>query len=320
MSSVSKKHEDAGEQDLMVTDKGISHAEMARYIMSRRTFKTLRDTNEVLVYRKTKGLYEFGGDKIIGALIEKKLLKYELSHQATRRYVDEVIGHIQRSTFVDREELNSNTRCINLNNGILDLKKMELWEHHPDLLSTVRIPVEFDPDAECPLIDNFFEEIVSEEQIPFLQEIFGWCLDIYSPMQRTILLIGKGVNGKSTFLNLLRTFLGPRNCTAIALQDLSTNRFATSRLFGKLANICADLPKTTMKDTSSLKKLTGSDAITAEEKFQKSFEFVNRAKLIFSANRAPIIEDDTMGLWRRMIVCEFPNEFIGENDNKRLLE
>jgi putative DNA primase/helicase len=52
---------------------------------------------------------------------------------------------------------------------------------------------------------------------------------------------GSGDNGKSVFLKLLKMFLGSENVSHASLQELSDDRFAAADMYGKLANICADL-------------------------------------------------------------------------------
>ena len=94
-----------------------------------------------------------------------------------------------------------------------------------------------------------------------------------------MVLIGEGANGKSTFTNLIRAFLGEKNCSAIPMQDLATDKFAASRLYGKLANLYPDLPSIGIGDTSKLKALSGSDTIDAQEKFKSLFGFRNTANL-----------------------------------------
>ena len=180
--------------------------------------------------------------------------------------------------------------------------------------------MEYDPDADCPKIRKFISEIVQIKNIPLLEEIFGWCLDLDSPIQRAIVFVGEGANGKSTFLNVLVTFLGRENCVAVTLQSLSKNRFDKAQLFGKMANIHADLPASLITDTSVIKSLTGGDSISAEKKFQDGFTFVNRAKQIFSANQLPIIDDESPAIWRRIVLISFPNRFLGKNDDKDLIK
>lgn len=298
----------------------ISHDVMARHLMQLHTFKAFDDTGEILVYNSKIGNYQFNGEATIKRLAENILSKHRIGDQATNHYMKEVIGHIERASYIPRAKFNCSKRFINLKNGRLNLQTMQLYKHSTRFFSTFGIPVKFDSDAECPGIRNFLRQIVQKEDVPLLEEIFGWCLDSRSPIQRAILFIGAGANGKSTFLQLLQSFLGTQNCSAISLQDFSKNRFASSQLYGKLANIHPDLPSTKLTDSSFLKVLTGGDTITAEEKFKGSFEFVNKAKLIFSANAPPIIEDDSMAFWRRMIIVEFPYTFMGNKADLKLLE
>lgn len=304
---------------MAMKSKAITTDEMADILQKEFHFKTFKDTEEVLCYDYNCGLYRYHGESVIKQLVEEKLVSSGLAEQATRHYVSEVIGHIQRRTYIDREKFNSQPNLLNLKNGILDLDTMGLKTHTKDFLSTIMIPVSYDPKADCPLIKKVFSEIIAVQFMPLLEEIIGWCLEQHSGIQRLVLFLGEGANGKSTFLELLRRFLGMGNCSSVALQAFNTQRFASALLYGKLANIYADLPMTALKETAALKVLTGGDAITAEKKFQHPFSFVNRAKLIFSANRPPLIPDNSLAVWRRWMVIKFPNKFIGDGADKNLL-
>ncbi len=78
---------------------------------------------------------------------------------------------------------------------------------------------------------------------------------------------------------------------------------------GKLANIYADLPKYAIFDTGKFKVLTGGDRVTVERKYKDPFEARITARMIFSANELPEVNDRTYAFWRRWIVVEFPNQF-----------
>jgi len=117
----------------------------------------------------------------------------------------------------------------------------------------------------------------------------------------------------------VRRFLGRDNSTAYSLQSLTTNRFAIAGLFGKLANISPELPSNALKQAGPLKTLTGLDTIEAEKKFRDSFNFVNTAKMVFASNTPPEISEDTLAVWRRFIVVDFPHKFICDAADKNLL-
>lgn len=101
------------------------------------------------------------------------------------------------------------------------------------------------------------------------------------------MLLGPGDNGKSVFFYVEGSLLGTENIATRSLQDIDRDRSAKADLFGKFANIHADIPSTSLKTTGTFKMLTGGDRINAERKYQQPFTFVNYAKLHFSANELP---------------------------------
>jgi len=287
---------------------------LADDIMKDYIFKTMADTEDIYVYNN--GVYTNDGINVI-----KRECEERLGSDVSMHRVNEVIGHIQRSTYVARDEFDRDPFILNLNNGLLNIKTGELTAHTPEYLSCVRIPVDYNPEAECPNIKKFFSEIVNENDVLVLEEVVGYCLFKKYPIQKAIMLVGEGANGKSTFLNLLRTFLGRENVASVALQDLDKNRFATGALHGKMANIYPDLSPKALYATGKFKMLCGGDPIGAEKKFGGMFTFENYAKLIFSANRIPMVDkDDSMAFFRRWLIINFPNTFNGVSADKNLLD
>jgi len=301
---------------VQASGKEVLCAHVADQLLAQNTFKTLRDTDEILCY--SNGLYHFNGEAYVAELVESEMREVGGGGLVTSKFVNEIVGHIRRRTYIDRQELNSEPNLLNLENGILNLDNFELRDHDKHFLSTIRIPIQFNPDARCPRIDKFLKEIVDPEHAPFLYEIVAWCLDTSYLIRYVVLLLGEGANGKSTYLELLRTFLGKGNCSAIPLQAFSW-RFSLAGTYGKLANIYADLSSRDLYDTSVLKLCTGGDMVRGESKFKNEFYFHPTAKLVFSANIPPKIEEDTLAIWRRFITLQFPKQFIGAKQDKHLL-
>jgi putative DNA primase/helicase len=183
------------------------------------------------------------------------------------------------------------------------------------------LPVEYNPNAKCPNIEKFLTEITgSKEDVEICLETIGFCLYREYFIAKALMLVGEGSNGKSTFLNLVKTFLGKENVAGRSLQDLEENRFAKADLHHKLANIYADLPDRALWRTGTFKMLTGRDLIAAERKFQQSFIFENYAKLLFSANKVPEAYDDTDAFFRRWIIVVFPNQFTNDKADPHILK
>ena len=297
----------------------IYHSDMAESIMAERSFLTLSDTKQVLCYDESTGIYRFDGEIIIQQLAQIWLGMAGLEAKATTHFMEQVIDFIRRETYIDREALNPNPGILVVKNGTLSLVAGTLVKHSKAFKATIAIPVTYDINAKCPVIDKFLSEIVAPGDLPLLCEIPAWCLTTRSGIQRLVLLLGEGRNGKTTYLEMLREFLGRGNCTAHTLQSLTTNRFAIAGLFGKLANIAPDLPSRALREAGPLKTLTGSDTVEAEKKFKDSFNFINSAKMIFATNTPPEITEDTYAVWRRIVMVDFPYKFEGKEEDKQLL-
>lgn len=279
-------------------------ADRVKHIYS---IKSLED-KELLYY--STGLYIPGAENRI-----EEVCRFALGKLSNTNKVNEVIGHVSGERRMDRRLFDTELHKLNLKNCLLDIKAWETEPHTEHHLSTIRIPVRYDPEADCPKIKEFLSQVVDEQSTPVLQEMFGYCLYPDYIFHKMFMFLGEGRNGKSTMLNLLKHFLGEQNVSNIPLQKLEADRFAPGKLYGKLANIFNDLSDKALNETGIMKSLTGGDHITCDRKFKEPFEFVNRAKLIFSANRLPqSTYDDSDAFYSRWVLIMFPNTFEGRED------
>jgi len=277
------------------------------------TFKSIKDTEELYVYRD-------GVFAPLGGCLVKEQVAYRLLELTTRNRTAETLHYVVVNSYASREDFDRDPYILNLENGLLDIRSMEISPHTPDYPSVIRVPVIYNPSADCRRIVQFWQEVVGVETVPLMEELFGFCLDPKYSIHRAFLFVGDGANGKSTLVELLRCFLGKDNCATVPLQAFDGNRFASSQLWGKLANLYADLPTSSIKHTGRFKMLTGGDTVSGEEKYRSAFSFTNRAKLVFSTNRPPKIEnEDSFAFWRRWIMINFPNVFVQVKADKNLL-
>lgn len=288
----------------------------SKALLQQELFLTFRDNENLYKYEKERGTWHNGTDPHVKE-VAGQILKIEI----TTHILKECLTSIKVQTYIDREETEEKQKgLIPLKNGVYNLTTNQMQEYQPNYYFTTQIPVAYNPAATCQKIDAFFSEIISPEDLSLLYELFAFCLMDGYEIQTAILLIGAGANGKSTYLKLLTKFLGKDNVSSVPLQALSgdKNRFAGAILHKKYANICADLPNQALRGTGAFKMFTGGDTIYAEGKFKDGFGFVNRAKLIFSANEAPPLYEDTDAVYRRWILIVFPNQFLGSKDKKNL--
>jgi len=276
--------------------------------------KTLAETDEILFY--TNGVYKAGAESIIAKQIENIVP----TETITKNLVEEVLGHIRRSTYEPRDRFNSTPDVINLKNGLLNLRTFELKPHTPDFLSTIQIPVEYNPNAKSESWEKVVHEDLYEEDTLVLQEAFGYSLYPSNIAQKMFVFLGQGNNGKSLILHVLEELIDKEHVANISPQELESNRFASSHLFGKLVNIYPDLPNFALQSTGKLKALVSGDSLTVEEKFKKPFSFRNHAKFYFSANILPKVSDNTLAFYRRLIIINFPKTFDESSADPTLAE
>ena len=286
---------------------GINYKLFADDLIAIYHFKTLRDTEQVLCYKD--GYFQYNGEAIIKEKSEEIFGALISTHG-----VNEIIGHVQRSTHIDRDNVDANPTLLNFENGLYNIKTNEFTPHTPNHIITARIPVKYDPNADCPEIKQFLRDIVEiKEDAVLLEEILGFCLYRRYFIKKAIMLTGGGDNGKSIYLNLIEHFLGKENCSSIVLQRLTLkDRFTNAFLVGKLANIAGDLSSDALKDTGMFKMLTGGDYVPAEIKGGNIFKFLNSAKMLFSANEIPGTDDLTSAFWTRWVIIEFPFKFVDD--------
>ncbi|WP_301876089.1 DNA primase family protein [Limosilactobacillus oris] len=168
---------------------------------------------------------------------------------------------------------------------------------------------DLDIGGDAPVTNQWFKESFgSKEAANVVKTYIGYMfVRSYQKYQKFMILHGKGGDGKSTILNYLRSLIGANNTSNVDLADLvdrSSGKFLTSKLYQKDLNYFADIGDGFMEQTSILKGLTGGDAITGQFKNKDPFEFINHAKLIFSANSLPVFNDFTDGFIRRPIIVE----------------
>jgi putative DNA primase/helicase len=212
---------------------------------------------------------------------------------------------------------------VNVLNGVLVVKRseVELRRHDPKTLSPIQLPVKYDPKATCPRIEAFLARVFPDESlIALLLEIAGYLLVPDNTYQRAFMLHGPGGNGKSRVLGLLTALLGPDNVSSRQLHDLDDNRFACADLYGRLANICADISARELNSSSKFKAITGGDRISGERKHQPAFDFMPFARLLFSANEFPSVRDGSKAFYDRWVVlpCEQSIRGAVDEDNKIL--
>lgn len=214
------------------------------------------------------------------------------------------------------DEIKRNRDVVVFENGTYDVLKGKFYRNQfreNDYAFSI-IHFNYDPDdtTNSELVDRFTNQFCNNdwERRQLLYEIVGFCLSNYENKKAFFYFLGVPDSGKSTLCRFLETAVGEDAYIAVAIKQL-TSRFVSGDLVGK--KICADEDvaiKTPLKseDVSLIKKITSSDKIRTDAKYQKPGQLHPECKLVLAGNGMLTFEtsEDLQPLINRMII--FPLE------------
>ena len=278
---------------------GFQHNEFGDELIN--AFKIITVNNQLYVYED--GYYQ--ADECI---IARKMIELYPSIKQNQR--SEVMSYIKIKTHISAGEIKVNPYVLNLKNTRFDIRTGTCLEFTPEEIEFDRIPVTYDPSAYCADLDKMLNRVFlgDREVINLFEEMIGACLLKHNRYQKAFMLYGGGSNGKSTILNLVKTFLGSWNYSSIALEKV-TDRFNGAELENKLANIGDDIDNVIIKDTGTLKKLFAGNSLMVERKGERPFTIEPYATHIYSANNIPRSFDKSDGFYRRWLFVPFNAKF-----------
>lgn len=273
------------------------HAEFAKYMINE--YNILKINHQLHIYKE--GVY------IPGLVhIENKMIGEIEGLTKSKR--NEVISWME----VKLENI-INTRDSNLiafKNGIYDITNGKFVDFKADMVITNKINFNYNPEASSEVVDKLLNRLaVNDSDVrSLLEESIGYCFYRRNELGKAFILTGDGANGKSTFLDMIKTLLGEDNISSLDLGELG-DRFKTAELFGKLANIGDDIGDEFIANPAIFKKLVTGERTSVERKGKDPFEFNNYSKMLFSANSIPRIKDKTGAVQRRLIIIPFDAKF-----------
>jgi len=294
-------------------------------------FTTHADYREKLVYSTGYNCFFYWMDgyyvRIERRDLKKKIMDF-IAHNfpnksMTSAIIDDTYKLIELSClrevdYDDRGYLSFKDCLLNLNNFINEpFTKDKVITHRLWLNSTelgMLTPM-FDNYLKTTLVDKKGE--TDEELILFAQEMFGFFLMDSMKGAGAFFLVGNGSNGKSVMTYLIQEMVGKEFCSAMSIQDLTTDKFSTVNLIGKKVNISNEEESKYMR-SDKFKALVTGDLIAAEQKFGEKFEFKPSTKYVFASNELPTFDSMNYGLKRRIKILPFFRRFKDEEQDKEL--
>ena len=298
------------------------HANIADLVLSEARMIVLNQ--DLYIYNDDTGTYcrDREGRELRTRI--KNYLDREFADDKTLTAITNLIMNDPRITVPVSRINNRPKHWIHFKNGYYDFKTDTLRDHNPDYYEIGVIPWDYSPSRyptnykfvkrgegilretceEALIFDRWIEEAIPDySDRVMLYQFIGYAMTLDTSEQKFIMVVGPGGTGKSTLLKLIEEILGRENVSSISLQGLQ-DRFAPAGLFLKQANMCADIPLSALSEVDMIKKLTGEDTISADRKFKDPFTFRSYARLFFSANSIPYIDEKTNAFYRRMLILK----------------
>lgn len=278
------------------------HADFADWLITQ--YHIVRIDGQLHIY--SDGVYEDGYKPIEEAMVTEIKSLTAQKRTEVMKYLELTAPRIQRS----------DARYIAFDDCAYDAITGEFQPHTPEIAITNRIPHNAPIDTVPGLTDDVLDRLAchDEQTRLLLEEIAGYCLYRRNELRKAFVLLGDKANGKSTYLDMVKSLLGDRNVCALDLKEIG-DRFKTAELYGKLANVGDDIGDDFIKDLAIFKKAVSGDRMNAERKGKDPFDFAPYAKLLFSANALPRVKDRTGAVLDRLIIVPFKANFSKGSEN-----
>ena len=180
-------------------------------------------------------------------------------------------------------------------NGCLVLDDRHLIPHAPEHGNTWALPYHYAAAATCPGVEAFLLDRLRDPASVAVFRAFARALLTGDRLKCFLEITGPGNTGKSVLVNLLEALVGRENTAAGTLQRLEdrAQRFETAKLAGKRLAVFAECQDYSGQ-LQTLKALTGDDAIPAEVKGGRHFDFTFTGGVVLVGN-GPIRASDPSG-------------------------
>lgn len=275
------------------------HNEFARRLMDERGACFIDGMPAV----RDGGRYRTGWNAVDAAIISMKDDATKANQSEVRHYLTVKAPRISQSR----------PTLVGFENGVLDVETMELRDYREDDVIPNVIPHRWNPWARSATVDSTFRKLSCGD--PGLEmnlaEVIGLCMYRnsrhypYCPV-----LLGRGSNGKSTYISMLRSVVGDENMAAMQPREIG-QRFQAAHLVGKLANLGDDISNDYIDGDGCavIKKVATGDVLYTDVKGGEGFTFTPYATMVFSANKFPRLGDNSDGMMRRLFPVSFKARF-----------
>ncbi len=214
---------------------------------------------------------------------------------------------------------------INLKNGTVEINpaSKEPVKIRPprqaDFL-TYQLPFGYNNKASSPRFIQYLDEVLPDRDMQqLLAEFVGYVFVNTSTLklEKALILLGPGGNGKSVFFEIVNALLGSENVSTYTLQSLTDKSgYYRAKLANRLVNYASEINGS--MDTALFKQLVSGEPVEARLPYGEPFTLIDYAKLIFNCNELPTDVEHTTAFFRRFMIVPFDKTIPEDQQDKEL--
>lgn len=257
-------------------------------------------------------IYEAISEKDLCVSIYNILCEFGVGALDAKRTPDLAIPILTRK----KKEINPN--LIAFQNAIYDIENDTALDFDESLVTTYSLDYAYDGYARNDLWLEFLNDVLpNKEDQKILQEFVGFCYvdRRYISIEKSLLVYGKGSNGKSVVFDVITALLGKRYVCELSPAQLNDDKQIIA-LRGKKLNFAPDV-KANSAFTSALKALISGQSVQGWDLYKGNVPIV-APPLIFAFNEMPDFLDKSHGFFRRLIPLYFGVTIPPSRQDKQL--
>ena len=243
-------------------------------------------------YDEDTGIYNELGFQSVRSMVLRALRQDGLDGYTTDTHVKRVLSNYiaESGSGVTTADFTDDDSWLHVKNGWLNLTTLVLQPHTPTRLSLHKIPVEYDPTAECPQYDQMMSDFrMPDDQVRVIDQYSGLILTRDISHQEMLVLDGRPGCGKSLITETWMEVLGHK----ATMQKLSmlrgdSERFMGESLVGRTLLFFDEANPKTENINESFMKFVSEKVISVERKgINKREEVPNTLKVVLALNEMP---------------------------------
>ena len=207
------------------------------------------------------------------------------------------------------KDLNPDPYLLNVANGTLDLRTLQLREHDPADRITKVAGAGYDPSVTGPEWERFLARVLPDAEVrEFLRRYVGVGLCGRVLEHVLAILTGTGRNGKGVLYGAVSAALGDYASTAepdLFMHREGAHPTGEMDLLGLRWVVVSESDEGRRLAAATVKRLTGGDEIKARRMRQDFVAFAPSHTAALVTNHLPKVSGDDPALWARLRVVPF---------------